>query len=129
MHLKTRFAVLVSGLALMLAPAAALAHGVEYEVESPPKTKPKPGPNAPTAQKAKAYGVYCRAFAKKHVSGQAGTPFSQCVTAMAKVATSRSTTAQRACAGFARKPVAGGKATPFAQCVLAAGKVRKQLRS
>jgi hypothetical protein len=128
MHLKTRFAVLVSALSLMLAPAAALAHGVEYEVESP-KTKPTPGPNASPAQKAKAYGAYCRAFPKKRVAGQAGTPYSQCLTAMAKVATSRGTTAQRACAGFAKKPVAGQKGTPFAQCVLAAGKVRKQLRS
>jgi hypothetical protein len=129
MHLKTRFAVLISALSLMLAPAAALAHGVEYEIESPPKTKPTPGPNASLAQKTKAYGVYCRAFAKKHVAGTAGTPFSQCITAMAKVATNHSTTAGRACAGFSKKPVAGRKSTPFAQCVTAAGKVRKQLRS
>lgn len=129
MHLKTRFAVLVSALSLMLAPAAALAHGVEYEVEGPPKTKPTPGPNASAAQKSKAYGAYCRAFPKTHVAGQAGTPFSQCVTAMAKVATNHGTTAQRACAGFSKKPVAGQKATAFAKCVLAAGKVRKQLRS
>jgi hypothetical protein len=129
MHLKTRFAVLVSGLSLMLAPAAALAHGVEYEVESPPKTKPKPGPDASLAQKTKAYGTYCRAFPKKHVAGRPGTPFSQCVTAMAKVATSRSTTAGRACAGFSKQPVAGQGGTPFAKCVVAAGKVRKQLRS
>jgi hypothetical protein len=129
MHQKTRFAVLVSGLALMLAPAAALAHTVEYEVESPPKAKPKPGPNASLAQKTKAYGGFCRAFPRKHVAGQPGTPYSQCLTAMAKVATVRGTTAGRACATFSKKPVAGGKATPFAQCVVAAGKVRRQLRS
>jgi hypothetical protein len=125
MHLKTRFAVLVSALSLMLAPAAALAHGIEYEVAAPPN----PGPNASVGKKTQAYGFYCSAFAKKHVAGQPGTPYTQCLTAMAKMATSRTTTAQRACAVFPKKRVAGQKGTPFAQCVVAATKVKRDLRS
>ncbi len=125
MHLKTRFAVLVSALSLMLAPAAALAHGVEYETAAPPS----PGPNASVGKKTQAYGFYCTGFAKKHVAGQPGTPYTQCLTAMAKVATIRTTTAQRACATFAKKRAAGQKASPFAQCVVAAAKVKRDLRS
>lgn len=111
----------------MLAPATALAH-IEYEVETPPKTKPMPGPGASQARK-KAYGIYCRAFPKKHVAGAPGTPFSQCVTAMARAATVRGTTARRACHGFAKKHVAGQAGTPYAQCLTAAGKVKQKLRS
>lgn len=31
---------------------------------------------------AKAYGHYCQGQSKKHVAGQKGTPFSQCIAAM-----------------------------------------------
>jgi hypothetical protein len=128
MHLKTRIAVLVGALALMLAPTASIAHAVEYEVETPPKTH-TPGPNASLAKKSKAYGTYCRGFSKKPVAGAKTTPFSQCVNAMAKAATSQATTARKACAGFSKKRLAGQKGTPFANCVVAATKVKKQMRS
>lgn len=41
---------------------------------------------APTTQPVRAYGVYCKAQSHKHVAGTKGTPFSQCVRAMAKKA-------------------------------------------
>src|SRR5206468_7287950 len=41
-----------------------------------------PNPNA------KAYGRVCRGESKKHVAGQKGTPFSNCVVAMAQLAKS-----------------------------------------
>ena len=127
MNLKTRFAVLAGVLALALTPTAALAaQGTEYAPEHPEHpTHPITGPKASLPEKAKAYGVYCRSFPKTHVKGQKGTPFSQCVTAMAKVATSEGTTPREACAGFSKKHVKGEQRTPFARCVVAAAQVKK----
>lgn len=126
MNFNIRFAVLISALALMLAPTAALAQGVEYAPEHPEnQTHPIPGPKASLPEKAKAYGVYCRGFSKKHVQGEKGTPFSQCVTAMAKAATSPTTTTHQACQGLSKKHPTGQKGTPFARCVVAAAQVKK----
>jgi hypothetical protein len=73
MELKTRIAVLVGALALLLIPTAALARGVEYAPERPTHpTHPTPGPKASLPEKAKAYGVYCRVFSKKQVKGSEG---------------------------------------------------------
>jgi hypothetical protein len=131
MNFKTRLAVLVGALALVLTPTAALAQGVEYAAEHPEHpAHPVPGPKSPLPEKAKAYGVNCRSFSKKHVKGEKGTPFSRCVTAMAKAATSAATTAREACQGFSKKHVAGQKGTPFSRCVVAAAQVKKtQLQS
>lgn len=124
MNFKTRFVMLIGALTLMLTPAAALAQGVEYAPEHPEHpTHPMPGPKSSLPEKAKAYGVYCRGFSKKHVQGEKGTPFSQCVTAMAKAATGETTTARQACQGFSKKHLAGQKGTPFARCVVAAAQV------
>ncbi len=83
-----------------------------------------PGPNEPAATKAKAYGRLCQAESKKHVPGQQGTPFSQCVTAMAKLATGETSNPARACAKLSKKHVAGQKGTPYSKCVAAAAKLR-----
>ena len=89
MNFKTRLAVLTGALALALAPTAALAQGVEYTPAHPEHpahpAHPTPGPKAPLPEKAKAYGVYCRGFSKKHVAGEKRTPFSRCVVAAARV--------------------------------------------
>lgn len=124
MNIKTKLAAIIGALALMLAPTAALAHGVEYETEVP-KHHPKPGPNAPMGQKAKAYGAKCRGFSRQHVAGQKGTPFSRCVTAMATAATTKKT-ARQACAGFSKQHLAGQQGTEFSRCVVAAAQVKKQ---
>src|SRR5438093_12871003 len=77
---------------------------------------------APPAH-AKAYGRYCQTESKRHVPGQKGTPFSQCVTAMAKAAHGQSPAA--ACAGLSKKHVAGEQGTPFSRCVVAAAHLER----
>jgi hypothetical protein len=132
MNFRNRLVVLAGALALAVTPAAALADGTEYTPAHPQHpahpehpAHPTPGPKAPLPDKAKAYGVYCRGFSKQHVAGTKGTPFSQCVTAMAKVANDESATPRKACRGFSKKHVAGEKGTPFSRCVVAAAQVRK----
>jgi hypothetical protein len=131
MKLQTKLAVMLGALALATAPAMALAsqptnpgqgHGPKY-TPAPPTT---PGPGATLPEKAKAYGVYCQDQSKKHVAGEKGTPFSQCVTAMAKAATHAGLTAKQACKGMSKKHVKGVKGTPFSRCVVAAAQVKRE---
>ncbi len=126
MNFKSKFAALAGALALVLTPSADLAQGVEY-APAPPEhpTHPAPGPKASLPEKAKAYGVYCRGFSKTHVKGEKGTPFSRCVTAMAKATTNDDTPPREACRGLSKKHVEGAKGTPFSRCVVAAAQVRK----
>jgi hypothetical protein len=77
------------------------------------------------SEKAKAYGHYCNEESRKHVKGEPGTPFSQCVTAMAKLANSDELTPSQACNEMSREHVKGEKGTPFSQCVVAGAKLRK----
>jgi hypothetical protein len=129
MNFKTRLAVLAGALALAITPTAALAQGPEYKPEHPAHpahpVHPMPGPKAPLPEKAKAYGVYCKGFSKKHVKGEKGTPFSRCVTAMAKATTGTDTTAREACKGFSKVHVADEKGTPFSRCIVAAAQAKK----
>ena len=84
-----------------------------------------PGPSASAATKGKAYGKRCQDQSRKHVAGQKGTPFSHCVTAMARVATGKANAAT-ACRTLSRKHVAGQKGTPYSRCVVAAAKLQKK---
>ena len=135
MNITTRFAVLLGVAALMLTPAAAFAGGTEYAPEPPTHPThpmhPTPGPNASLPEKAKAYGVYCReqGFPKRHIPGTTGTPFSNCVNAMAKAATSPKKTAKLACKGLPKTHVTGQKGTEFSRCVVAAAKVKKAVNA
>jgi hypothetical protein len=131
MNVKSRIAVLAGTLTLVLAPSAAMAQ-VEYAPAPPDHpthpthpAHPTPGPKAPMPKKAKAYGVYCPGFSKKHVAGEKGTPFSRCVTAMAKAATDEGTTAREACRGLSKKHVRGSEGTPFSRCVVAAAQAKR----
>ena len=121
------------------------AFGAPAVGATPPATSPgaakqaakTPGPNASAASKAKAYGKHCANQSKKHVAGQKGTPFSQCVTAMAKAAkaaraaeaakaagtTVTKPSPGKACASLSKKKVAGEKKSAFSKCVVAAAKV------
>jgi hypothetical protein len=123
--------------ALGATPALALASSSNSNANRPavvpPATTPvqtgnphtsTPGPHATLPAKAKAYGVFCNKESKKHVAGQKGTPFSQCVTALAKLATSVTSNPAKACATESKKHVAGQKGTPFSQCVSAAAKLK-----
>lgn len=127
-HLK--IALVVSALALAAAPAAfavqpadpgSQGKGPQYAPDKPET----PGPGASLPEKAKAYGVYCRDASRKHVEGEKGTPFSQCVTAMAKAATHAELSTSKACKGLSKKHVKGEKGTEFSRCVTAAAKLRK----
>jgi hypothetical protein len=132
MKLQVKIAMVLGALALAVAPAMALGdqpadpgsqgNGPHYQPAAPTP----PGPNATPPEKAKAYGVHCKGFSKKHVKGEKGTPFSQCVTAMAKAATNDDLSPGQACKGFSKKHVKGEKGTPFSRCVVAAAKLRKE---
>lgn len=136
MKLQKKIAAVLATLALAAVPATVVANppagqghgngngnGPEY---TPAPEKPKnPGPNASQPEKAKAYGVYCKGQSKKHVKGEKGTPFSQCVTAMAKAANDAKLPPGKACKEMSRKHVKGQKGTPFSQCVNGVAKLRK----
>jgi hypothetical protein len=135
MKLRTTLAALLGVLALTLAPAALAGQptdpgsqgkGPHYTPEAPAPEKPEtPGPKAPLPEKAKAYGVYCKAESRKHVKGEKGTAFSRCVTAMARAAVDENLTPRQACKDESRKHVKGEKGTAFSRCVTAAAKLRE----
>jgi hypothetical protein len=136
MTVVVRAALLVSGVALLFVPGA-LASGTPSNAGAPdnrgtqaasairPTDQDQPGPSASLPAKAKAYGRYCQAQSKKHVSGQKGTPFSQCVTAMAKLASGTTSSPRAACAAMSKKHVSGQKGTPFSSCVAGGAKLLK----
>jgi hypothetical protein len=132
----TSFAAICAVSALAAAPALAVSsHANPHASENTTKTHPSgppastPGPSASMPAKAKAYGVLCQKESKKHVAGTKGTPFSQCVNALAKVATDTSKTPAAACSTESKKHVAGTKGTPFSRCVSAAAKLRASQRA
>lgn len=131
MKLQTKIAVVLGALTLATAPAMALANppaGHGNGNGNGPKYTPAPdtpGPSAGLPEKAKAYGVYCQGQSKKHVAGEKGTPFSQCVTAMARAARNEKLSPGQACKAMSHKHVKGEKGTPFSRCVNAAAKLRK----
>jgi hypothetical protein len=115
-HLS-RVALITSVMALCAAPAVAQTTG-SY-TEQPPASPPP---------QAKAYGFYCQGESKKHVDGQKGTPFSQCVHAMRQLANGRADTPRQACRDLSKKHVKGQKRTPFAACVVGAAQLQKDLQ-
>lgn len=124
MKVLSKLAAVMVVLALGLVPAAALANGSSHG-----KSKTAPGHNKSTGSsstsKAKAYGKYCQAESKKHVAGQKGTPFSNCVTDMAQLAKSSKSNPHTVCANESKKHLAGQKGTPYSDCVSAAAKLHK----
>jgi hypothetical protein len=131
MKLHLRIALIVGALTVAVAPAMALGDSPNSQGKGQgngPTYAPgqeNPGPNATPPEKAKAYGVYCKNESKKHVKGEKGTPFSQCVNAMAKAAHDERLTAKQACKGLSKKHVKGEKGTAFSRCVKAAAQLRK----
>jgi hypothetical protein len=124
-------ATLASSQAASHRPSGVPANGLSNpgHDEGKPDTTPTPGPQATLPAKAKAYGVFCNKESKKHVAGQQGTPFSQCVTAMAKLATGATGNPAKACAKESKKHVAGQHGTPYSQCVSAAAKLKAHTTS
>lgn len=98
--------------------------GAVHNPDSPPPSndgtdhKPAtPGPKAGLPAKAKAYGRYCEDQSKKHEQGKKGTPFSRCVTAMAKLASGKTSSPRKACKELSKTRKQGDKGTPFSLCV------------
>ena len=77
-----------------------------------------PGPDATPAAKARAYGRYCKDESRKHIAGQKGTPFSQCVTAMARLASGTTTSPARACKELSRSGPLARRGRPTASASL-----------
>ena len=130
MKITVKAFMVTAALALVASPALALPpqvpdnDGTQHAAGKGPKGDAgTPGPAAGLPEKAKAYGVYCRGFSRKHVSGTPGTPFSRCVTAMAKLATHQSSSPRKACAGQSERHVHGQKGSPFSRCVTAGARL------
>ena len=126
MKIQHKLPLMVATFAFCCAPALAIAahRGGSHGKSIGHSHASQPGPNASAQSKAKAYGKLCQAESKKHVAGEKGTPFSQCVTAMAKLANHKSMAPGQACKGLSKKHVAGMKGTPFSQCFVAAAHLR-----
>jgi hypothetical protein len=144
MKITTRFAVLTATIAVGALPAVAIGAGIpdnagtahmpsnsgtahmpadpgsQGTANRPDATPPA---SASLPAKAKAYGRYCQNQSKKHVAGEKGTPFSKCVTAMAKLANGTTKNPRTACKDESKKHVAGEKGTPFSRCVSAGAKL------
>jgi hypothetical protein len=129
-----KLAAVTAVLALAATPAFAQApngHGNGNANGNANSHKPDntPGPKASLPAKAKAYGHYCQNESKKHVAGTPGTPFSKCVTAMAKLANGLADNPTTACKGESKKHVAGTPGTPFSNCVKAGAKLQNDQNS
>jgi hypothetical protein len=150
MRTISKLAALAALLALAAAPAFAAGPpsdtpdrennpGAEHRPsETPPANqgtehKPAtPGPKAGLTTKAKGYGRYCEGQSKKRsdaAEGTKGTPFSQCVTAMAKLATDTTDSPRRACKDLSKKHTAGEKGTPFSRCVVQGAKLLREQKA
>jgi len=133
----TRIASFAAVVAALAIPGAALAAGASSNTGTPPSNEgtqnasthtqalSNPGPNASPSAKANAYGKYCQNQSKTHVAGQTGTPFSKCVTAMAKLASGTTSSPTVACSTLSKQHVAGKSGTPFSLCVAAGAKLLK----
>lgn len=118
MKIRSKLAVAAGIMALGAYPAVALA-------------APGGHPNQPTThttgtKQAKAYGKFCQGESKQHIAGTRGTPFSKCVTDMAKLANGSSTNPTKACQNESKRHVAGQRGTPYSVCVSGAKKLLKQ---
>ena len=137
MRIASLIATAAAGAALLIGPGLAAGDppvgspsGDHSAAGSHPANKQQPpGPTASAGAKAKAYGRFCQGKSKKHVAGQKGTPFSQCVTAMAKLANGQVKSAKAACNLLSKKHVKGAKGTPFSLCVRGAGKLHAETNS
>jgi hypothetical protein len=131
MKAQRKLLIVIATTALGVAPAVAFAADHGNHPTGPPTNqgtahKPStPGPNASPSAKAKAYGKNCQDQSKTHVAGTPGTPFSKCVTDMAKLATGSTNNPRTACKDESKKHVAGTPGTPFSLCVSSGAKLLK----
>ena len=130
MKLTRNIAITLSALAFGAVPAAAIAAGNgagHGKTSAPGQTKTtKSTSSTSSTSNPKAYGRICAAEneSKTHVSGMKGTPFSECVVALAHAAKSSSMSATASCKTESKKHVSGTPGTPFSNCVKAVAKLR-----
>jgi hypothetical protein len=117
MKLRSKLAVGLAALAVAAVPSVAGAAGPDYAPEHPAHPSHPP--------KGHAYGYYCKGESKKHVDGQKGTPFSQCVQAAVRADHNDALTAREACKALSKKHVKGEQGTPFSTCVKGVAQMRK----
>lgn len=118
MTLQFKLAVIAGTMALGVLPAVALGGTGDHPRKSTTHTT---GSGQPS--EAKAYGKLCQGESKQHVAGTPGTPFSKCVTDMAKLANGGATNPAMACRDESKKHVAGHPGTPYSVCVAGAKKL------
>lgn len=143
MKLVTKLSVIVALLAFGAVPALALPAQAPTHAgagQAPTTTTPPsnqgtahrpstPGPNASLPSKARAYGKYCQTESKRHVAGVSGTPFSKCVTAMARLARGTTTSPREACKTESKKRLPGQHGTPFSKCVSGGARLLRDQRA
>ena len=126
MRMRATLAVLAVVSGLCAAPALADPPPDHAKSEKPAKGATGaqgPDTKAGPPSGAKAYGRYCATESRKHLAGEKGTPFSRCVTAMAKLGSGKTDSPKAACSGMSKKHTAGEKGTPFSRCVSAGAKL------
>ena len=136
MRLTRNIAVALAAMAFGAAPAVALANGdggtgkttAPGQTKSTSSTSNKSNTSNPSNTKAKDYGADCQGMSKTHQSGTKGTPFSQCVIAMEKLAKNSKMSASAACKGMSKTHMKGQKGTAFSECVEAAADLRSSTK-
>jgi hypothetical protein len=113
---------------VILAAVACAVPGLALAAK-PPSPGHSPAANQYKKPAGHAYGFYCQNQSKTHVAGTPGTPFSACVTAMAKLASSNTASPKAACANESKRHVAGKSGTPFSLCVVAGAQLLKDKHS
>lgn len=140
MRTISKFAALAALLGLTAAPAFAAAPPSDTPnresnpgaVHGPTETPPANKGTDHKPAKARAYGRYCQGQSKKRsdaAEGTKGTPFSQCVTAMAKLARDETDSPRNACKDLSKKHIDGEKGTPFSRCVVQGAKLLREQKA
>ena len=127
MKIQPKLLMLIATIAFGVTPALALANGPGAHPTGPPSNHgaATPGPHAGLHAKARAYGKDCQGQSKTHVAGTPGTPFSKCVTDMAKLANGSTHNPRTACKNESKTHVAGTPGTPYSLCVSSGAKLLK----
>lgn len=122
MKLRSKLAAGLVALSMGAVPSVAGATGPEYAPEHPTHpTHPAGSPNG------HAYGYYCKGKSKKHVDGQKGTEFSQCVHTL-KQADNQELTPKQACKDESKKHEKGQKGTDYSNCVKTVAHMQRDQR-
>ncbi len=129
MKLTTTAAIVLAALTVAAAPALAVnPHGAGHANQHATDHSSNGDSSGDSESQgegttANAYGVSCQGTSRKHVKGEKGTPFSQCVKAMAQLDKGQADSPKEACKGLSKKHVKGEKGTPFSQCIKAAARL------